>query len=103
PRFQPLGTPRLDGVNAIVPSQTMLPCPLARFGEIDRVQRPHAHRPSPAVQHESENQILRAIVSDAQIEPSAVTIHSGPGVLVVIERRELADYSRHFYNPQFCP
>jgi hypothetical protein len=97
PGLQPLGSSRLDGVDAVMPSQSMLPCPLTRLCQADGVQRPHAHPPRAAVEHEAENPIFRAVGRDAQIKPATVAVHAGLVCLIHLECRELADYPCHFY------
>src|SRR5262249_44739556 len=75
--------------------QAMLAGALARFQRADSVQRPHAHPPSPAVQHEAEHPVLGAVGGDAQVKPSTIAVHAGLFCLVHLERRELAYGSRH--------
>src|SRR5262245_19606751 len=94
-RLQPLSTSCLDGVDTVMAPQAMLACPLARFDQADGVGRPHAHPPRPAIEHEAENPVLRAVFGDPQIKPSTVAVHSWLFCLVHLEGRELADRPRH--------
>src|SRR5262245_23779408 len=101
-RFQPLSAPLLDRVNAVVPLQSETGSSIARLGEPNGVQRSDSHPARPTVQHEPKHPILRAILSDAQIEPAAIGVHAGPLCSVHPKRGEPADCSRHF-SPQSCP
>ena len=89
--LQPFGPPRIDGVDAIVPLQSKLGRSLARFSEANGVERPQAHPPWAAVQHESENPVARPVSSDAQIKTATIGIHAGVFLLVHLKRGERAD------------
>jgi hypothetical protein len=79
-----------------MPTEAMFAGALARFGQIDGVQWPHAHPSRSAVEHKAEHPVLCAVIGDAEIKSAAVAVHAGRFRLVHLERRELANRPRHY-------
>src|SRR5262249_60763532 len=75
-RSQPLSTPPLDRVHAVVSLNSEAGRSIACLGEPNRVQRSAPHPSGPAVQHEPVNPVLRAAMRHPQVETAAIGIHA---------------------------
>jgi hypothetical protein len=86
---------RLYRINAVVALTPTFCCPGAGVSKADSMQRPHAHPPWSAVEHEPEHPIFCPILCYAQIKPTAVCIHSGLLCLFDFEGRKPANDPCH--------
>jgi hypothetical protein len=95
PLPRPLSTPRLDWINALMALAARVQCLRAGFLKTVKRERTKPHPPRPAIEHEAQHPVLRALGCDAQIQPAAIGIHTRLFRLVHFQRREPSDCPWH--------